>query len=79
MANRTKLNRNKGKWSKEYEKSKGGETVLENAEITNPGSLSSNPGQQNRFLQDQQNKEASRTRMKGEHVDENGGNVNEIN
>ena len=52
---------------------------MENAEIPNPGSPSSNSGQQNKFLQNQQNKEASRTQMGGVYVDEKGGNVNEIN
>lgn len=52
---------------------------MENAKIPNPGSLSLNLDQQNGFPQDQQNKKASRTQMKGEHMDEKGGNVNEIN
>lgn len=75
LADRTKLNRNKEKWSKEQEKSKGENSASESAELSNPCPFSPNPGWESGSLPNKDGREASKTLMEVGHVEQEIGNV----
>lgn len=75
LADRTKLNRNKEKWSEEQEKSKGENSASESAELSNPCPLSLNPDGESRSLPNKDSREASKTPMEVGHVEKETGNV----